>query len=248
MKSIIKSILNNFTSENKEHKEVDTIQSTIHYRFKNVELLLAAITHTSLTTPNTEPTAFERMEFLGDSILGLIISEALFMKYPDFSEGELSKLKAKIVSKKFLKLKAKELNLGDSLILSSEAINSGGRDSTSILGDAMESLICAVYLDGGIASARKFILNYIFANFEDSLLHDHLKDFKSKLQEYSQAEMQVVPQYKIIAEEGPDHDKEFTAEVYIQDKCFGTGKGPNKKSAQQDAARVAIRALSFKKK
>lgn len=245
MKSILKSLLKNFKPEETEFPLLEELQNQINYTFKNKNILIAAMTHTSLTTPNRKATPFERMEFLGDAILGLVISEALFLKFPDFDEGQLSKIKSKIVSKKFLKMRAKEINLGKSIILSIEAENSGGRDSTSILGDTMESLICAIYMDGGIKSARKFIMHNIFKEYNRYIENSQLMDYKSKLQEYSQAKYQDIPSYKIINEEGPDHDKIFTVEVYLDNTLCGEGKGSNKKSAQQQAARNALKTIAL---
>lgn len=244
MKNILKSILHNSSSEEEYSKELDTLQSKIKYKFKNKRILQAALTHTSLTTPNMESTPFERMEFLGDSILGLVISEALFLAFPNSREGKLSKIKSRIVSKKFLRMKSDKIDLGNSLILSSEAVNSGGRHSLSILGDAMESLICAIYLDGGLKNAKKFIISFIFEGYEEYITDSRLIDFKSRLQEYSQKNSQSIPLYKILKEEGPDHDKTFSVEVFLNDKCMGLGKGQNKKAAQQDAAHIALEKIN----
>jgi ribonuclease-3 len=185
------------------------------------------------------------MEFLGDSILGLIVAEELFIKYPHYSEGQLSKLKAKLVSRKFLALKAKETGINEFIKLSEEAILSGGKKSVSILGDTMEAIICAIYLDGNMNDVRNFIKNIILVDSEKAIKKQDFKDYKSLLQEYTQGNFQNIPSYKIVSEEGPEHDKIFTAEVYINDRLYGSGQGKNKKEAQQSAAQAACLKLKL---
>ncbi len=199
--------------------------------------------HTSLVSSDVAP--FERMEFLGDSVLGLIVAEELFLKYPSHSEGELSKLKSKIVSRKFLAMRAKEYGFNNFIKLSEEAIQSGGKNSVSILGDAMEALICAIYLDGDLEDVRTFILNFILKHVEKKLIKADMRDYKSTLQEYTQGKFQITPVYKIVSEEGPEHEKTFTSEVWINKKLVGTGKGSNKKEAQQSAAKAACNSLEL---
>lgn len=219
------------------------LQKIIKYKFKNTLFLKAAISHTSLANSNNSP--FERMEFLGDSILGLIVAEELFIKYPHYSEGQLSKLKAKLVSRKFLALKAKETGINEFIKLSEEAILSGGKKSVSILGDTMEAIICAIYLDGNMNDVRNFIKNIILVDSEKAIKKQDFKDYKSLLQEYTQGNFQNIPSYKIVSEEGPEHDKIFTAEVYINDRLYGSGQGKNKKEAQQSAAQAACLKLKL---
>lgn len=230
--------------ESYKAQEFGDFQKLINYHFEHPDLLVAALSHTSLSTPNIDTTTYERMEFLGDSILGLVTAEELFHLYPNYSEGKLSKLKSKIVSKKFLTLKAREISLGKYIKLSTEAANSGGRNSQSILGDSMESLICALYLDGGFKAAKNFIINFIIKDFQNEITNKTLVDHKSKLQELTQARFQQTPKYKIVDETGPEHEKIFSVEVYVNDQKVGFGKGSNKKEAQQNAAREAYKAFS----
>jgi len=185
------------------------------------------------------------MEFLGDSIIGFVASEYLFAEFPEYTEGELSKLKSKIVSRKFMAIKAAELELGEYLFLSSEAIASGGKKLESILANSMESLLCAIYIDSGIPAAKKFITDFLLTNYQEYTSQGDLVNYKSILQEYTQSQFQNVPQYKIIKEVGPDHEKIFTIEVAINNEIVGTGNGKNKKSAQQDAARNACKKLKI---
>ena len=243
MKKIIHNLLNQFSVKKEKNPKFRILQEKIGYSFINLQLLLAALSHTSLPTNNKGYSPFERMEFLGDAILGLIISEELFLQYPNYSEGELSKLKSKIVSKKLLTLRAKQINLHEFILTSSEAINGGGLDS--ILADSMESIISAIYLDGNLEEVRKFIKTFILKDVDRYIKSDELIDFKSKLQEYTQAEFHTIPDYKIIDETGPEHEKIFTIETLINNKAYGRGKGSSKKEAQQNAAREACNKLNL---
>ena len=243
MNKILLNLLTQFSNKKKPDSSVFVFQDVIKYKFSNISLLNAALIHTSLVNSDVAP--FERMEFLGDSVLGLIVAEELFLKYPSYSEGELSKLKSKIVSRKFLAMRAKEYGFNNYIKLSDEAIQSGGKNSVSILGDAMESIICAIYLDGNLEDVRTFILNFILKHVEKKLVIADMKDYKSTLQEYTQGKFQITPVYKIVSEEGPEHEKIFTSEVWISKKLAGTGKGSNKKEAQQSAAKAACNSLEL---
>ena len=243
LKKIIHNLINQFSVKKDKNPQLKILQEKIGYSFQNPLLLTAALSHTSLPSSNKEHSPFERMEFLGDAILGLIISEELFLKYPNYSEGELSKLKSKIVSKKMLALKAKQIDLHEFILLSSEAANSGGLDS--ILADSMEAIISAIYLDGNLEEVRKFIKTFILKDVDRYIKSDELIDFKSKLQEYTQAEFHTIPNYKIINETGPEHEKIFTIEVLINNKVYGSGKGGSKKEGQQNAARESCNQLNL---
>ena len=254
MKQLLKSLIDHFIKGDKSSceewdRKLEEFQTIIDYKFKNIVLLKNSLTHDSYykkeEREDTNLSPFERMEFLGDSVLGLVVAQDLFVKFPKKQEGNLSKLKSKIVSEKYLTLKSNEIKLGDYLLLSSEEARSGGRLKPSIVSDSMESLICAIYLDGGMTSARKFIKKFILSNFENYVDREELTNFKSILQEYTQARFQRPPVYKVISENGPDHLKEFIVEVLINDKSFGKGVGTNKKSAQQQAAKTACEKLKI---
>ena len=245
MKELLKKILSTATVHGKPDPRTEEFQKKIKYRFKNSKILKAALTHTSVSGNETSALSFERMEFFGDSILGFIVSEYLFVTFPELQEGELSKKKSQIVSRKFLAIKAKELNLGKYLYLSSEAASADTRNKKSILSNAMESLICAIYSDSGLKTTRAFINRFILKDYEKHLISSEMMNYKSILQEYTQSKFQNVPIYKITDEEGPDHNKVFTLEVYINDEKMGTGKGHNKKNAQQDAAKNACNKLEI---
>ncbi len=257
MKKLLSSILD-FFSYRIEGKIIDDpawkeiipeFEKTIGFKFKNINLLQAAFMHASyinrITGEHQDVSAFERMEFLGDSILGLVVAEELFVRYPDQPEGIMSKMKSKLVSEKYLALIAEQIDLGRYLLVSAEEDRSGGRKRKSILSDAMEALICAIYLDSGMAKARSFIHRLVLKDFEEALESDALMNFKSILQEYSQAKYQKPPDYMVVDEKGPDHKKTFTVSVSIQNEILGTGSGRSKKQAEQDAARIACNRLGL---
>jgi len=243
LKNIIKSLVSQISSKDSNLAEFKKFQKIIGYNFSNPSLLITALTHTSREPLNTKVSPFERMEFLGDSILGLIVSEELFLEYPEYSEGELSKLKSKIVSRKMLALVSSNLKLKNFIIFNNDSTGKGGLNS--ILSNTMESLICAIYLDGNIETTRKFVKQFVLRNYSIQLKKGHLTDYKSKLQEHTQAEFQATPDYHIQKAEGPEHEKMFTIQVSIKHEIYGLGKGPSKKAAQQDAARHACKKLGF---
>ncbi|MDD3049896.1 MAG: ribonuclease III [Candidatus Cloacimonetes bacterium] len=229
---------------------LNEIQETINYSFKKKFLLNAALTHSSYYQKNRKDneshvSPSERMEFLGDSILGLVVAEKLFVMFPDEPEGKLTKLKSKLVCEKYLSLIAKEINLGKYIIMAEEEIRSGGSNRNSILSDSMESLICAIYLDGGIVQAKKFINSFILSNFQQKIDNADLTNYKSRLQEYSQSRYHIPPTYIVIKEEGPEHNKEFFVEVSLLGKKLGCGSGCNKKEAHQNAAKNACEKLKI---
>ncbi|MFI5237840.1 MAG: ribonuclease III, partial [Ignavibacteriales bacterium] len=208
------------------------------------KIYVEALIHRSYLEDNETFTfSNERLEFLGDSVLNLIIGEYLFNKFPNEEEGFLTKVRAKMVNRNALSIVAENLNLGELLIISSNVPKSITHNSKSILSDALEALIGAVYLDKGIEVCKKFIQTNIL---EPALKNgDHLIDenYKSQLLEYAQANKLSIPVYQIVSEEGPHHDKVFTAEVIIEGKILGEGKGKSKKEAEQNAAQVALKTI-----
>ena len=224
------------------------LETTISYHFKKPQILITALTHSSCGKNKnglSKHFEYERMEFFGDAILGLVTVEYLFHRYKDKSEGDLSKLKSNIVSENYLSIKAKTINLGSYIRLGEEEFKSKGYEKKSILANMMESLICAIYLDGGIDQARNFITRYILKGFEKELLSDIHINYKSILQEYSQSKFQKLPEYKTVSAEGPDHKKTFTVIVYLSDDKLGSGTGMTKKAAEQNAAREACHKLGI---
>jgi ribonuclease-3 len=253
MKTIISKIVEYFNSKKiteqypKWEKSLTQLQKRIDYSFNDPTLLHAALTHKSYLRRRYDdhkaPSPFERMEFLGDSILGFIVSKELFSRHPDEQEGKLSKLKSKIVSETYLTLKANAIDLGKFVLLSPEEQQSGGGSKASILSDTMEAIICAIYLDSGIAAAGRFIKHHILIDYEATVTRDELVNYKSILQEHMQGKNQEPPRYITIAEEGPEHSKTFVVEVRLGSKLLGTGKGSTKKTAHQEAARLACQKL-----
>jgi len=230
-------------------KKLEEFQKRINYKFDNVKLLKASLTHNSFfynyETETDINSPYERMAFLGDAVLALVSAEHLFGLFPDKDEGFLSKLKSNIVSEKYLALKANDLDLGTYIIMSEKEDKNGGRERKSILSDTMEALICAIYFDGGLSKARAFISNFIIKGFEEQVLANELINYKSILQEYSQAKYQKTPQYTLLSETGPDHLKNFRMAVDINSEQRGIGEGPNKKEAQQRAAEDACKQLKL---
>lgn len=230
-------------------QKLEELQWKIGFTFKNETLLHGALTHNSfLHRTDSEVgqnSPFERMEFLGDSILGLVVAKELFTRFPDQQEGLLSKMKSQIVSEKYLALKALEIELGEYIRMSPEEIRNGGKLRPSILSDAMEALICAIYLDAGMLKATAFIKKMVLSNFSNIINQEALTNFKSILQEYSQSRYQEPPIYKVVSEEGPDHEKLFHVDVYINNIVAGHGDGTSKKAAQQDAAKNACQTLNL---
>lgn len=185
----------------------------------------------------------ERMEFLGDSVLSLVSSQYLFETYPDMPEGELTKLKASLVCTESLSGFAKQIHLGDYLFLGRGEVHSGGANRPSILENAFEALIAAVYLDGGLETAREFVLGFLKPALENHKIN--FKDYKSTLQEVIQRNPDQRINYDFVGESGPDHDKVFEAEVRLNSNVIGRGKGKSKKSAEQAAAKEALKLMGL---
>jgi ribonuclease-3 len=186
----------------------------------------------------------ERLEFLGDAILNFLVADYLYRTYPQMEEGDLTKVRSRLVNRKSLALRAKELRLSDFLLLSPSALQSVDSGSDSILADAFESIIGALYVDGGLDAARGFVSRSLLS--DTSILNSALTDdnYKSALLEYAQARSLGVPRYAIVREEGPDHDRRFTIEVFLGTESLGTGSGRSKKDAEQAAAARALESVT----
>lgn len=216
-------------------------QEVIGYEFRQEGLLRQALTHSSFANEKhmKKLSDNERLEFLGDAVLELVSSEFLYLNYPNLPEGKLTKLRASIVCEPTLALCTKEISLGDYLYLGKGEDLTGGRNRKSILSDAMEAVIGAIYLDGGFANAKEFIMKFILTDIDKKQL---FYDSKTILQEVVQGEHEQLS-YVLTEESGPDHDKSFTVEVHIGDKCVSMGKGHTKKAAEQEAAYKALLIL-----
>ncbi len=220
------------------------LEEKIEYQFQNRSLLLTAVTHTSYANEHRKEKAVhnERLEFLGDAVLEVVSSEYLFHKYPKKQEGELSKIRASMVCEPSLAKCARDLDLPRYLRLGKGEELMGGREKDSITSDATEAVIGAIYLDGGFEAAKTFVMNYILLELSEE---DLFKDAKTRLQELIQEQNKKV-EYTILSEEGPDHDKHFTAGVFVDGKRIGIGDGRTKKAAEQAAARGAIQSMKKK--
>lgn len=222
--------------------ELNKLEELIGYHFKNKDLLTMAMRHSSYTNEHRMERiqCNERLEFLGDAVLELLSSEYLYQNYQDYPEGELTKLRASLVCEPTLAYDARVFSLGDYLLMGKGEENTGGRERDSIVSDALEALIGALYLDGGITAARNFVKQYVL----NDIAHKKLfYDSKTVLQEIVQGNIGSDVKYRLVKEEGPDHDKKFTAEVLIGERVLGSGTGRTKKAAEQSAAYHAIRKL-----
>ncbi len=215
------------------------------YRFKDKQLITTALTHSSFANEAHDGTKYnERLEFLGDSVLSIVVSDYIYLNCPEFPEGKLTKLRASLVCEKSLYTYAKQIRLGEFIRLSKGERNSGGADRPSILSDAFEAVIAAIYLDGGIEQARKFILRFVIPDIK-SAKPVKFKDYKTVLQEIIQKNPEERISYVLVKESGPDHDKHFVVEVHLNSNVIGKGGGRSKKEAEQEAARVALELMGY---
>ncbi len=219
------------------------LEAAIGYRFQNISLLQNALAHSSYANERWHNSlkSNERLEFLGDSILGMQVADYLYRNFQDRPEGDLTRMRADMVCEKTLALVAHRLSLGDYLLLGKGEELGGGRSRDSILADAVESVIAACYLDGGMEAAVQFIQKFILVNVPVQKLHN--ADYKTALQELVQQKKHQVISYALVGESGPDHDKQFRVELSINGQAVSTGVGSSKKRAEQDAARIAMEKL-----
>ena len=219
---------------------IELFEQKINYEFKNKEYILEALTHSSYSNENKNYPFNERLEFLGDSVLSIVISDYLFKKETKLPEGELTKIRANIVCEESLSEVSKNIHLGKYMLLGKGEEATGGRERISILADALEAVIAAIYLDGGIKCAREFILTNMEKIINDSIKGKIFRDYKTCLQEVLQSNGENNIWYKLIEEKGPDHNKRFDMEVGINDTVLGVGEGKSKKDAEQVAAKCAL--------
>jgi len=227
-------------------KQIKELERRLKYKFRKKTLLNQALSHRSYIRESRGREIFqanEELEFLGDAVLGLIVSEYFYQHYPHSGEGNLSRLRANIVNRDVLYPKALELNLGKFLLISRSEEKSGGRRRAGLLADGLEALIGAVYLDGGWQKARRFILNHFREELEKAGEPQYFRDYKSLLQEFIQRKHKTIPHYKVVSTEGPDHKKVFSVSVQLKGEIYGRGKGLSKKEAEQEAAKSALKNL-----
>jgi ribonuclease-3 len=228
-------------------QEFDALEARIEYRFRDRGLLEHALTHKSKAheDPSGGVTDNESLEFLGDAVLGLVVSEALFRAFPTYSEGQKSKIKANLVSTACLAEMADELGLGEHMILGRGEEKTGGRRKQALLADTCEALIAAIYLDGGLEPARHFLMRELAAGIEDARQPEYFgRDHKSRLQERLQSLGRALPSYRVAGEAGPDHRKLFHVEVVVGAEVLAQGMGRTKKEAEQEGARLALIAIT----
>lgn len=222
------------------------LESVINYNFKNINILNEALTHSSYANEAKDKNVLsnERLEFLGDSVLSLVVSQYIFNAYKDIPEGELTTLRSSLVCEKSLFEFAKQINLGNYLLLSKGERNSGGAKRASILADAFEALIAAIFLDGGLNMARNFIIKFIKPEISNKNTGT-FKDYKTTLQEIIQKNPDEHLEYHLAGEKGPDHNKHFTVEVHLNNNVIGKGGGKSKKEAEQEAARESLELMGY---
>ena len=222
---------------------IKDLEQAIGYRFSNITLLQNALTHSSYANERWHNSLLsnERLEFLGDSILGMVVAQYLYANFPDRPEGELTRMRADMVCETSLANIAARLNLGEHLLLGHGEERFGGRNRASILADAVESVIAATFLDGGMDAAADIITRFVLCDVPVTKLHN--ADYKTALQELVQQKKNQTLCYRLVGESGPDHDKVFVAQVLLNDQVVGEGTGSSKKRAEQDAARTALEQL-----
>ncbi len=222
---------------------IKDLETAIGYRFQNITLLQNALAHSSYANERWHDSlkSNERLEFLGDSILGMVVAEYLYRQYPNRPEGELSRMRADMVCETSLAKIAERLDLGKHMLLGNGEEQGGGRSRPSILADAVESVIAASFLDGGMEAAKSIIYQFVLCNVPETKLQN--ADYKTMLQEKVQRKKNQSLSYQLVEESGPDHDKQFVVAVSLNGEIVGTGTGSSKKRAEQDAARVAIGKL-----
>lgn len=231
---------------NPANKPLQQIARKLQIDVNDYELLQQSLTHRSYLGETADANSNERLEFLGDSVLGLVVAEYLYTQFPDRPEGELAKAKAVAVSEPVLAESAKCLGMQDMIYMSTGEEASGGRKRLSILADAFEALIAVIYLDCGLDAARQFILRALESILLDIERQEHIRDYKTLLQEHTQGIHKKAPAYIVIDETGLDHDKTFTVEARLEGYILGRGAGKSKKQAEQAAALEALQSLEKK--
>ncbi len=225
---------------------MNDLQDKIGYHFKNLSLMSEALTHSSYANEHKSKHIKynERLEFLGDAVLSIVVSDYIFKNCPQLPEGELTKLRASLVCEKSLFKFAKQIDLGSYMLLSKGERNNGGAERSSILADAFEALIAAIYIDGGFSAASKHILNFVIPEIKNSK-NRKINDYKTTLQEIVQKNPGEMLEYVLVSESGPDHNKHFVSEVHLNSNVIGKGGGRSKKEAEQQAARQALELMGY---
>lgn len=226
--------------------DLAVLQKTIGVSFKNLAILEQAMVHSSYVNENPAiaPTANERLEFLGDAVLGFIIAEKLYQDFPELTEGEMTRLRSVLVRRQTLGCVARAIKLGDYLYLGRGEEAGGGRHKMANLAGALEAVVAAVFIDRGLAVTGKFVLKLLGGELQKLIEQDVEVDYKSRLQELVQSRYQIAPAYRLVEAIGPDHDRIFTVEVTAGSTRLGSGSGKSKKAAETEAARLALELIS----
>ncbi len=225
------------------NNSLEILEDKLGYTFKDKKLIIEALTHKSYKQPYDN----ERLEFLGDAVLDLIVGEYLFMKFRNSDEGKLSKIRASLVNETGFDKLARSLQLGEHILLSNAEENNGGREKSSLLSNAFEAIMGAIYLEAGLKVVEKIAIKLIEKNYKEISLDSLFRDFKTSLQEMTQASFGITPEYKVLSSSGPDHKKEFEVGVFIEGKEYARAIGKSKKIAQQVAAEMAVELLKKEK-
>ena len=224
---------------------MERLEKNLKYTFKNKELLKNALAHSSYANEKKgKLSSNERLEFLGDSVLSIIVSDYIYKNFPNLPEGQLTRLRASLVCEKTLCSFSKMLEVGDFILLGKGERANGGAERPSILADAFEAILAAIYLDGGMEPAKKHVLRFVQKELSH-LEHENFKDYKTELQEIIQRNPEEKLTYVLIGETGPDHDKCFTVEVHLNSNVIGQGSGHSKKNAEQAAAKKALELMGI---
>lgn len=224
-------------------EQIGLAEEIVGRPFADRQLLRTALTHPSFSFEAGYPEMYERLEFLGDAVLGFVVTDYIYRQFPSFQEGELAKLRASVISGEALAETAGELDLGRCIFMGKGVEQMGGRHRASILADCFEAIIGATYLDGGMEEARRVVLALVEARIHEQSETRQWTDFKSRLQEHTMRDMNLTPSYQIVSEAGPSHEKSFRSVVLVGDDQFGEGVGTSKKRAEQAAAQEALRRL-----
>jgi len=225
------------------HKNIETLEKRLKYEFEDKKLIIEALTHKSYKQPYDN----ERLEFLGDAVLDLVVGEYLFVKFRKSDEGKLSKIRASLVNETGFDKLARALQLGEYILLSNAEDNNGGREKSSLLSNAFEAVMGAIYLEAGLGVVGEIAIRLIEENHEEISLDSLFRDFKTTLQELTQARFGITPEYRVLASRGPDHLKEFEVGVFIENREYARAVGKSKKIAQQVAAEEAVTMLKEEK-
>ncbi len=225
-------------------KKFTELEKCLDYQFKNKNLIIEALTHKSFKKAYNN----ERLEFLGDAVLNLIIGEFLFNKFPNSNEGDLSKTRASLVNEQGFTRLALDIDLGDYIYLSDAEEKNNGRSKASILSDAFEAIMGAIYIEAGIETLKSIVLILLDKSYDNITLDELFSDYKTALQEVTQARFGCIPEYKLEGATGPDHQKEFELSLWINDRLYATASGKSKKLAQQAAAKMTLKKIKGEKR